>query len=225
MKKLWQRYAQRIDAASLRERLMMFAAAALVLVTVLQSALIEPQLRERQRLTALQAQREAESAKLQAEFQKLALARRQDPNIEARKRLETLREELVKLNASIVEQQKKFTAPDQMRTVLEDMLVRNRRLRLVDLKTLPTTTLSGARVQNAAGKPAAGGTERLIYRHGLEITLSGAYLDMLTYLAEIEKLPTQIYWGSMEFSVSEYPTATLKLVVYTVSLDRAWMVV
>ncbi|HEX2566489.1 MAG TPA: hypothetical protein VHL85_06495 [Burkholderiales bacterium] len=224
MKRLWQRYAERIDSASLRERAMIFAAAALVLVTVLQTVFIEPQLREQRRLAAEQAQRLAESAKMQAELQKLALSRRNDPNAEARKRIGALRDELQGLNAQIVEQQKKFTAPEQMRTVLEEMLSRNRKLKLMDLKTLPPATLSDARAQEGA-RGAASPAERLIYRHGLEITLSGAYLDMLSYLSELEHLPTQIYWGSMDFSVAEYPNATLKIVVYTLSLDRAWMVV
>lgn len=224
MKQLWVRYAQRIDSASLRERVMIFAAAALVLVTVLQSALIEPQLRQQRQLSALEAQRQAESTKLQAELLKIAAGQREDPAIQARKQLEAMRAELAKLNAQIVEQQKKFTAPDQMRNVLEDILARNRKLRLVDLKTLPPVTLSEARAQEPR-KPAAGGAERLMYRHGIEITLSGGYLDMLSYLQELEKLPTQMYWGSMDFSVAEYPNATLKLVVYTLSLDRAWMVV
>jgi MSHA biogenesis protein MshJ len=161
---------------------------------------------------------------MQAELQKLALSRRNDPNAEARKRIGALRDELQGLNAQIVEQQKKFTAPEQMRTVLEEMLSRNRKLKLMDLKTLPPATLSDARAQEGA-RGAASPAERLIYRHGLEITLSGAYLDMLSYLSELEHLPTQIYWGSMDFSVAEYPNATLKIVVYTLSLDRAWMVV
>ena len=222
MKQLWQRYAARIDSASLRERAMIFAAAALVLVTALESLFIEPQLREQRRLAAEQTQRQAESAKLQAELQKLALSRRNDPNAEARQRIASLGAELQNLNAQIAEQQKKFTAPEQMRTVLEEMLARNRKLRLMDLKTLPPATLSDAKAQDGAkGSPA----ERLIYRHGLEITLSGTYLDMLSYLTELEHLPTQMYWGSMDFSVAEYPNATLKLVVYTLSLDRAWMTV
>jgi MSHA biogenesis protein MshJ len=221
---LWQRYCARVDSASLRERAMIFAAAALVLVTVLQSLFIEPQLREERRLTAEQAQRQAESAKLQAELQKIALSRRNDPNVEARQRIASLREELQTLNGQIVEQQKKFTTPEQMRTLLEEILAHNRKLKLTDLKTLPPVPLSDTKAETGS-KNAPSQAERLIYRHGLEITLSGAYLDMLSYLGELEHLPTQVYWGSMDFSVAEYPNATLKLVVYTLSLDRAWMVV
>jgi MSHA biogenesis protein MshJ len=218
------RYAQRIDSATLRERFMMFAAGLLIVVGTLHAALVEPQVAEQRRLTAQQAQRQLEGAKLQAEVQKLASGRRQDPNAEARARVDALRQELAQLNGAIAEEQKKFTAPEQMRTVLEEMLSRNRKLRLMDMKTLPLATLSDARTQDSSGK-AASGADRLIYRHGVQITLSGTYLDMLGYLTELEKLTTQMYWGGMELNVAEYPSATLKLTVYTLSLDRAWMVV
>jgi MSHA biogenesis protein MshJ len=65
--------------------------------------------------------------------------------------------------------------------------------------------------------------ERLVYRHGIEITVTGAYLDLLGYLADLERLPTQLYWSSLEIDASRYPRHTMRLVVYTLSLDRAWL--
>jgi MSHA biogenesis protein MshJ len=225
MKDLWKRYAERIDAASLRERVMIFAAAALIVVTLLQGTLIEPQLREQRRLAVEQLSRSAESAKLQAEIQKLALSQREDPNLQARRRIDQLHAELAQLNEAIAVEQKKFTSPEQMHAVLEQVLGENRKVRLMDLRTLPPAPLSGSKMQESAGKPGSAGAEKLIYRHGLQLTLSGTYLDMLGYLASLEKMASQVYWGNMELSVAEYPTVTLKLTVYTVSLDPAWMVV
>jgi MSHA biogenesis protein MshJ len=223
VKAVLARYAERINAASLRERAMMFGAAALVLVSVLHALVIEPRLAEQRRLATRQAAQRAETTKLQAELAKLALGQRGDPSIAMRKRIDELRAEINQLNATITDEQRKFTPPEQMRGMLEEVLVQNRKLRLSELKTLPPAPLSDVRA--AAGKPAAPGSEKLIYRHGMQLTLSGSYLDIHAYLAALEKLPTQIYWGSMELSVAEYPTVTLKLVVYTVSLDRAWMIV
>jgi MSHA biogenesis protein MshJ len=45
-------------------------------------------------------------------------------------------------------------------------------------------------------------------------------------LRKLEKqLPTQLYWGRADLAVAEYPSVTLKLTIYTVSFDRAWLVV
>ena len=99
-----------------------------------------------------------------------------------------------------------------MRNVLQEILARNSRLRLVELKTLPVEPF---------GKSSAQG--RPIYRHAIELTVSGAYLDLYAYLRALEGLSTQLYWGKADLTVANYPTAVLKLTVYTLSLDRAWM--
>jgi MSHA biogenesis protein MshJ len=64
-----------------------------------------------------------------------------------------------------------------------------------------------------------------VFRHGVELTLAGSYLDLHAYLSALEGLSTQLYWGRAEMSVAEYPVATLKLTVYTLSFDQAWLVV
>ena len=76
-----------------------------------------------------------------------------------------------------------------------------------------------------AVKPAAPTGSGQIYRHGVEIAVSGSYLDLLAYLKDLEKLPNQLYWGKLELSAAAYPQVTLKLSVYTLSLNLAWLVV
>jgi len=210
-----KRYVERIDNASLRERALLFGAAALVMVFIVNSALIEPLRAKQRRLVAETAQRERELRTVQAEVQRQALSRAADPDAQNRKRATELRAELAALEASILEEQRRFTSPQRMREVLEEMLERDKRLRLVDLKTLPITDLVGT--QGQAG--------RRIFRHGVELTLSGSYLDLHAYLAALERMSTQLYWGKVEMSVSAYPVTTLKLTVYTLSFDKAWLVV
>jgi MSHA biogenesis protein MshJ len=50
-------------------------------------------------------------------------------------------------------------------------------------------------------------------------------LDLYEYLRTLEHLPTQLYWGRAELASGEYPASTLKLTLYTVSFDRAWLIV
>lgn len=210
-----KRYVDRIDSATLRERALMFAAAALILVFVANALFIKPLRDTQRRLSADIAQREVELRTVQAELQRLAQSRGSDPDTLNRKRLAELRAELVDLDAKIAIEQKRFTSPERMRTVLEEMLERERRLRLVDLKTLPISDLSAT--QGQAG--------RRVFRHGVELTLAGSYLDLHAYLKALEGLSTQLYWGRAEMSVGAYPVATLKLTVYTLSFDQAWLVV
>lgn len=210
-----KRYIERIDGASLRERALLFAAAALLLVFLVNATLINPLRDTQRRLSADIAQRESELRTVQAELQRMARARGADPDARNRERVAELRAELAKLDASIAAEQKRFTSPQRMRAVLEEMLERDKRLRLVDLKTLAASDFSAT--QGQAG--------RRVFRHGVELTLAGSYLDLHAYLKALEGLSTQLYWGRAEMSVSAYPVATLKLTVYTLSFDQAWLVV
>lgn len=215
MKALLKRYAERIDNASMRERVMIFLAAALVLVFLVNAALIRPLRDTQRRLSADIAQNERELRTIQGEVQRLARARDAGPDAHNRERAAVLRAELALLDGKIAEEQRRFTTPQRMRDVLEEMLEREKRLRLIDLKTLPVTDMSAS--QGQAG--------RRVFRHGVELTLAGSYLDLYAYLAALEGLKTQLYWGRAEMSVAEYPVATLKLTVYTLSFDQAWLVV
>lgn len=210
-----KRYIERIDGASLRERALLFAAAALLLVFLVNATLINPLRDTQRRLSADIAQRASELRTVQAELQRMARTRGADPDARNRERVAELRAELAKLDASIAAEQRRFTSPQRMRAVLEEMLERDKRLRLVDLKTLAVSDFSAT--QGQAG--------RRVFRHGVELTLAGSYLDLHAYLKALEGLSTQLYWGRAEMSVSAYPVATLKLTVYTLSFDQAWLVV
>jgi MSHA biogenesis protein MshJ len=215
MKALLKRYAERIDNATLRERVLLFAAATLVLVFLGNTLLLKPLRDTQRRLSAEIAQHQTELRTVQAELQRMARGRDADPDGRNRERLAVLRAEASVLAAQLAEEQRRFTTPQRMREVLEEMLERNKRLQLVDLKTLPITDL--AATQGQAG--------RRIFRHGVELTLMGSYLDLHAYLHSLEGISTQLYWGKVEMNVTAYPAVSLKLTVYTVSFDKAWLIV
>lgn len=215
MNALLKRYADRIDAATLRERVFIFLALTLVLVYVAYAAALQP-LRAKQKRSATEtAQRQKELQTVQLEVQRLALSAQVDPNVPLRARQAALREQLADVEARIAQEQRRFTPPDRMRAVLQEMLQRNKGVAIVDLRSLPVAPISA----DKAGGPGE------LYRHGLELTLSGTYGELYEYLRGLERLPTQLYWSRMEFSVAEHPVITLKFTVFTVSFDRAWLIV
>lgn len=233
MKRLWQQYSARMEAASLRERVFIFAGAAAVLIALLNAVLIEPEFVKQRRLSREVAQRQGELKGMQEQLQKMALARQADPDRVNRRQLEALRRQTAELDAKLNEEQRKFAPPERIGALLEEMLSRNRRLQLVDMRTLPVAALGqgGAATDKpaaekpATGKPGTMATGGPIYRHGVEITVTGSYLDLLGYLRDLEKLPNQMYWGKLDLNVAVHPQVTLKLSVYTLSLDLAWLIV
>ena len=229
MKRLWQRYAERIDALNLRERTLVFSATMLVLIALVHTLYIDAEVKKERRLSSAIAQKQAEAKSLQDQLTKVVTSRGLDPDRAPRERLEEVRRQLGSIESQIATEERKFTAPEQMRRVIEELLAKSRAVQLQSMKSLPTTSIAEARAV-AAGKPAAQGaapgalpSERLVYRHGIEIAVTGSYLELLGYLADLERLPTQLYWNSLVIDASRYPKHTMRLVVYTLSLDRAWL--
>lgn len=226
MKALWQRYAGRFDALSLRERAMIGAAAMVAVLAVAYVAMIEPEILKERRTSAAILQKQSEVRALEAQVTKLIASRAGGPAATQGERLSALRGELGELEARIAAEERRFTAPAQMRSVIEEVVARSRGVQLVELKSLGAAPIGAP---EAKGAPAAKAKEanpaeaRLIYRHGLEISVAGSYLDLLAYVRDLEALPTQLYWASLSLDAGGYPRLLLKLTVYTLSLDRAWL--
>lgn len=219
MKRLVLQYAERINAASLRERVGIFAASLVVMLFLVDTIALSPLLQNERRLTREIAQRQAEERTVQQQLQAMVRARDDNPDELNRRVLAELKAENGQLEAAISTQSRRFTPPDRMRAVLQEMLERNRRLQVLEFKTLAAAPLEDA------GAEKGRAPDKLIFRHGVELTVSGTYPDLYAYLAGLEKLPTQLYWGRADLSVSTHPVTTLKLTVYTLSLDPAWMLV
>ena len=215
MRQQLKRIFERIDGATLHERIGVFVAAALVLIFIAYSAWLAPLQARQKKAAAENVQRQAELTALQAELQRLARGADLDINAETRGRQGALRAELAQLNSKLLHEQRRFTPPERMRATLSDMLERHRGLTLVNLRTLPPEPVR----EGDAGRPGG------VYRHGIEMTLAGGYHEFYDYLQALERMPSQLYWARVELSTGEYPAATLKLTVYTLSFEKAWLIV
>jgi len=62
-----------------------------------------------------------------------------------------------------------------------------------------------------------------IFRHGIEIEFYGDFKSTVSYLEAVEALPWRFYWEEVSYTVEEYPRALVKVIIYTLSLDRGWI--
>jgi MSHA biogenesis protein MshJ len=217
--------ANRIDARSLRERAMLFSAAAAAIVFLLYALFLNPLLVRRAALQAQIAQQQDNIGGIDREITQLVQAHSQDPDAAARARLTELTGNTAQLATKLRAMQKGLVPPDRIAPLLETILKANGRLQLVSMKTLPVSPLGGAQAPAAVPPvlhPVVNPNE-LLYRHGVELTVRGNYLDMVNYMDALEAMPTQLFWGQAGLEVEEYPNARLTLTLYTLSLDRKWM--
>lgn len=226
MKQAWQRYAQRFDALSVRERLMVFVAVVAVICFVGYEAVLAGTFARGSRLSTQIAQHEAEAVQTRTRIQALTVALAQDPNQELRAQIAALRSRVEQHDAEVRDVYKGLVTPERMAAALEDMLTRNRRVQLLALRTLPVEALVERSAESEAqASVAAAPAGRQVFKHGVRITLQGGYLDLLDYSARLEKLPWQMFWAHSSMDARDYPRVRMTITLYTLSLDKAWLVV
>ena len=228
MKRYWELVRGKIDGMSLRERALIFLAAAFVLVASVNAALLDPLLAKQKALSAQVVQQQEKMKELQAQVQGLLQARSADEHSPLRARLAQLRRQMQEQDGYLQSRRERLVEPEKMTDLLEQVLSKNDKLRLVELKTLPASPLVEKPQPSAANLPAGQkqpDPQKQIFKHGIQITVRGGYLEMLHYLAELEKMPAQMFWGEISMSVDKYPDAMLTLTLYTLSLDKTWLTV
>ncbi len=236
--------AARIDALSLRERGMVFGAVIAVLVFAGHTFVLAPQDLKQASLRDQVAQQDTAMAAIDAEITARVQAAQVDPDAPSRARLNAMQQEMAQLGGQLLALEHGLVPPERMGPLLEGILRANGRLKLVSMRTLPAESLAGpgvaasavsatpaasaapaaapAAASGIAAAPASGDVP-LLYRHGVEVTVRGNYLDMVGYMSALDAMPTRMFWGSAQLDVETYPTARLTLTLHTLSLDRQWM--
>jgi MSHA biogenesis protein MshJ len=216
-----QGYADRLDAMSLRERVLIFLAVAVVIVAIADSALFEPILKRQKINSQRIQQQEDEIRAMRGQVQVYAQARAGDSANAKRQRLEKGKLELAALDRELAARQSELVPPERMAKMLSEIVKRNPDIELVGLRTLAATGLTQSLTVILGSAPSG----LAMYRHGIEITVSGSYLKMLSYVGQLELLPAKIMWGNMELQAGAYPVVTLKITLYTFSPDKTWLLI
>jgi len=237
----WIKLSTKLDAMTLRERAMVFAAAVAAVLFLIYTVSVEPLLNKQKILTLQLKTQQNQIAGIDMEIAAKAQGFVIDPDLEARARLKTVRQEIDTTSAGLMAVQKGLVAPNKIAPLLEQLLRGDGKLKLMSMKTLPVTGLNEA-VRPAAGEgastaatpvntatpatgnaPSASKPRELLYRHGVEIVLQGSYPDMVNYMTALESLPVQLFWGKAQLDARQYPNSRLTLTLYTLSLDQKWM--
>jgi MSHA biogenesis protein MshJ len=228
MKGVWVKYAGKIDALTLRERLMVFAAALALSVYALFALGVEPAQRQQRVLLArIQAER-TQLVALKGEQQAIVSASAA-PKAAADRKREALLRRIEEVDEALKALHKTLVPAQRVNLLLQEMLKRDARLQLVSLRTIAATPLIAEKAKAPApavppGAAAKGGfVQNNIYKHGVEITVRGGYEDLYEYLARLEASQWRMFWDRAQLSVENHPRLTLTLTIYTLSLDKAWL--
>ncbi|RUO23458.1 hypothetical protein CWE08_02090 [Aliidiomarina iranensis] len=62
-----------------------------------------------------------------------------------------------------------------------------------------------------------------VYQHNVEVVLEGSYFAVRDYLQRLQDLPFGFYWQELDYQVDAYPTAMVRLRLYTLSQQARTM--
>jgi MSHA biogenesis protein MshJ len=208
--------AAKFNALSLRERALVALGLLAVVIVAWDKMLMDPlQARESSLTQEMQAMQESMAA-----LSGTIIGDAADPTSEALTQEQAVQAALASVDEKLASAASGLIAPERMIEVINDVLSRQRGVRLVSLRNKPVEILlKGA----DDAKPELTTRDQGPYVHPIELTIEGSYLDVLAYLKELETLPWRIYWKALELQTVEHPTNRVRIELRTLSMDKAWI--
>ncbi len=212
-----QQLKRKFANLSTRERNIIIILALVLIVFIFDQLLISP-LQENNKITRQKINAMASQMSEQSAQTGLLSGAKDDPNFALKQKLESLQRTLVSLDNEIGQVSSEMIPPRKMTEILEQLLRENTRLVLVNVNTLPSekVTMNGQADSSTSGRHG-------LFRHTVEIELQGGYFDTLRYLQAIEALPWKVFWRELDYRVEEYPKASIRLRLNTLSTHASWI--
>lgn len=236
MQARWLQWQQRFDARSARERLLMGASGLALTLALADLLWLSPASATLKRARLAHQSALETQTQLKQDLQRVAFKTTQQAQ-QQRNDLDTWRARARETEAALQAHERMLIGPERMVALIEDLLAQQasspglarRPVRVRGMQSLPRTDLLAA-ANPAPAAPAATAAATTpavalpsLYRHGVEITLEGGFIDLMAYLSSLEALPQRLQWGSLNLQVQQHPTSLLTLRIYTLSRDRHWL--
>ena len=204
---------EKYQALQERERNIMLVSVSLLIVLFCYVALIEPMWLSMQKVNKNLTTIENFNYQLESKVYEAQNQERDNPNKPLQDRYQQLTKQAESLDLQISLLTQALVPPQEMLSLLGNLVKAEKNARLISLNNLPlqTVTLSNNTEDKASGE---------IYRHGLELRIYGGYSDAVSYLNRIEALPWKVFIEDLSYSTEQYPNGILILKVYTLSTSQ-----
>ena len=218
-----------LDARSQSEKLLVTAILVVAMILVFLEVSYDP---IRADIAAARSQISSISAQIssQQSSYSLKLAQSQeDPNKFANDRLVIVNRQQQELLSEISALACDLVTPNQMTALLTNVLARQIGLELISFNNEPVKPLRAIAAdaeQDSQEIEQLASTQSLsgqVYEHGLTIEFEGDFFNTLRYLRFLEGMTGSFFWDSISFNQSEWPTATVTLMIHTLSADEGFI--
>lgn len=201
----------KFNQLTMRERVITFAAVLVCCFCIVYFWRIDPAnanaLKAQKKLNSVYSQQET----AQNEIDIIQLKLREDPTQIINADIIGLQQTLGSLDTQLTERLVKFIQANKMPLALTRVLAKSPGIKVNYLKSLPVKSYNTQPAETSDQESV------MFYKHSLEVSLVGNYNDIYHYLRNLETLQDKFYWHSLKYEVTDYPLASVVLVIYTLS--------
>ncbi len=210
--KLWTQLNDKFSALSAREKWLISLGVMAALIFLGFSLLIQPTYQAISTQNRLAEKSADKIRQLKTTSQALSQVLKKDPDTEVDAQLAQLHLELDNIKDQLAGFVDNLVSPTEMAQLLDLVLQKSARLKLVSLQSLPIEPIMTEQGNNIG-----------YFLHPVEIELEGQYFDIQNYLIQLEQMEKQYYWRSFSYEVQEYPISKLTLTVYTIGAKQEFI--
>jgi len=180
---------------------------------------------------------EQQQTQFDAELKLFSSLLNTDPDKAKKQQIRALKAQMLQIEGSLNRLSVGLIPADELPILLKKVLQQTKTLRLQSIQTLPVSELSlqGEVIEpEAVDDPSSDPSEFQyddaaesnkvetagVFKHAVVMQLSGGFFETKQFIEALEALPWRLYWDSLEYSVSQYPSAIITLQVYTLSTDE-----
>lgn len=201
------------EGRTVRERAVLFTATLTAILLLFESAWWGSERLRAANAAANVASLQEQKMAMESELEVLSLRESLDPDAAIREQLDVVEHKIAALDTRLRNQTLQILSPEQMPSVLRDLIGKGRQLRIMGIRSESPERLVNSVNDNLP----------VLYRHGLVIDLKGEYLALLDYVQALENLPWRFYWLGLEVRAQGSGPREFRLHVYTVSLREEWI--
>lgn len=171
------------------------------------------------------------NADLERSIQELSLALKSDPNKILYDQISQLEKRLASVDKQLLTLTEELINPIEMRQALIKLLKLQKGVSLMSFEVLPAHPLIFSVTDETpeALNQVEGDTARNqtlpsgLYKHGIQIKLSGKYFQLRDYLQQLEDLPWKFFWHNFNYELKAYPVSELKIEIYSLSTNQEFI--
>lgn len=215
MNKQLKEYEEKINALSIRERVLIFLSVLIMLMFSWWNFYAQPLMAETQLTQEQNVRLDQEIKTLQLTIGSIDQRIRQGVHKASQKQLAGLMLELDRVNVLLQQKTLELIEPEEMFELMQQLLFAESKLKLTELKrkhVTPTFNLEESEVDQPE-----------IYRHVMRIRFEGSYQKILNYLNRLEGIDWKLIWDRITIRSAEYPLIEADIEISTLSDSKHWV--